>query len=54
MTKTLVYEYSSESAQQDLSNEYQDDRVKMVFKNLVLRAKVALAFEGLSWPSCSD
>ena len=50
MTETLAYGYSSESTQQELSNEYQHDRVLMVFKNiciLVLRMKVALALEGL-------
>ena len=50
MTETLAYGYSSESAQRELSNEYQHSRVSMVFKNLcipVLRAKVASALEGL-------
>ena len=32
MTETLAYGYSSESTQQALSNEYQHDRVQMVFK----------------------
>ena len=32
MTETLAHEYSSESPQQELSNEYQHDRVLMVFK----------------------
>ena len=48
MTKTLAYEYSSESTQQELSNEYQHDRLKMVFTNvcvLVLWMKVASALE---------
>ena len=27
MTKTLAHEYSSESTQRELSNEYQNDRV---------------------------
>ena len=31
MTETLLYGYSSESTQQELSNEYQHDRVKIVF-----------------------
>ena len=50
MTETLAHGYSSESTQQELSNEYQHDRVKMVFKNLwvlVLWAKVASALEAL-------
>ena len=50
MTETLAYGYSSESTQRELSNEYQYDRVWMVFKNLcilVLWMKVALAIEGL-------
>ena len=48
--KPLANGYSSESAQQELSNEYQHDRVLMVFKNLcilMLWAKVATALEGL-------
>ena len=51
MTETLPNGYSSESAQQELSNEYQHDRVKMVFQNrcgFVLLPKVASALEGLS------
>ena len=51
MTETLANGYSSESAQQGLSNEYQYDRVQMVFKYLcvlVLWTKVASAFEGLT------
>ena len=50
MTETLANGYSSESTQRELSNEYQHDRVWMVFKNLcicVLWSKVALALEGL-------
>ena len=50
MTETLAYGYSSESTPQELSNEYQHDRVYMGFKNLsvrVLWTKVASAFEGL-------
>ena len=46
MTETLVYGYSSESTRRALSNEYQHDRVWMVFKNLcvlVLGKKVASA-----------
>ena len=50
MTETLAYGYSSESSQRELSNEYQHDRVEMVFKHLcvlVLWTKVASALEGL-------
>ena len=50
-TETLANGYSTESTQQELSNEYQHDRVKMVFKNLfvlVLWTKVASALEGLT------
>ena len=48
--KPLANGYSSESAQQELSYEYQHDRVLMILKNLcilVLWAKVATALEGL-------
>ena len=54
MTETLAYGYSSESTRQELSNEYQHDRVCMVFKNvcvLVLWTKVATALEGLRIPT---
>ena len=34
MTETLAHGYSSESTQRKLFNEYQHDRVYMVFKNL--------------------
>ena len=50
MTETLANGYSSESTQQELSNEYQHDRVSMVFKDfsiLVLWTNVASALEGL-------
>ena len=50
MNKTLANGYSSESTQQELSNEYQHDRVKMIFKNLcvlVFWMKVVSALEGL-------
>ena len=50
MTETLANGYSSKSAQRELSNEYQHDRVQIVFKNLcilVLWMKVASALEGL-------
>ena len=52
MIETLAHEYSSESTQRELSNEYQHDRVKMVFKNLCilfLWTIVASALEGLIW-----
>ena len=43
MTETQSHRYSSESTQRELSNEYQHDRVKMVFKNccalIVLRMR---------------
>ena len=51
MTETLANWYSSESTQQELSNEYQHDRVTMVFKNLCvleLRTKVASALKVLT------
>ena len=49
-TETLVNGYSSESTLREQSNEYQHDRVSMVFRNLgilVLWTKVASALEGL-------
>ena len=51
MTETLAYGYSYDSTQQELSNEYQHDRVGMVLKIknlciLVLWTKVASALEG--------
>ena len=49
MTETLACGYSSESTQRELSDEYQNDRVWMIFKNLcmlVLWMKVASALEG--------
>ena len=48
--ETLSNGYSSESTQRELSNEYQDDRVSMVFQEsciLVLWTKVVSALEGL-------
>ena len=51
MTQTLTYGYSSESTRRELSNEYQHDRVSMVFINLCIFVhwtKVASALEGLS------
>ena len=53
MTETLAHGYSYESAQRELSNEYQHDRVKMTFKDLcvlVLWTKVASEFRGLNVP----
>ena len=50
MTEALARGYSSESTQRELSNEYQHDRVLMVFQCitlLVLWTKVASALEGL-------
>ena len=49
-TETLANGYSSERTRQELSNEYQDDRVSMVFQEsciLVLKTKVVSALEGL-------
>ena len=48
--ETLAHGYSSEVTQRGLSNEYQHDRVLMVFNNLgvlMFLTEVALAFEGL-------
>ena len=50
MTETLAYGYSSESNQRELSNEYQHDRVKIVFNSLcvlVLWTKGASPLERL-------
>ena len=50
MTKTLSPRFSSESTQRELSNEYQHDKVYMVFKNVCvfeLWTKVASALKGL-------
>ena len=52
MTETLGCGYSYESTLRGLSNEYQHDRVSMIFKNLcvlVLWMIVASALEGLRW-----
>ena len=52
MTETLANGYSYESTQRDLSNEYQHNRVSMVYKKvcvLVLWMKVASALVGLNW-----
>ena len=51
ITETLANGYSFESIRRELSNEYQDDRVSMVFQEsciLVLWTKVVSALEGLS------
>ena len=56
MTETLSNGYSSKSTPQELSNEYQHDRVWMIFKNLcvlVLWTKVASALEGFK-EKCSS
>ena len=50
MSETLANGYSFESTHGELSDEYQHDRVEMVFKDLsilVLRTKVPLALDGL-------
>ena len=50
MTETLANGYSSESALRELSNEYQHDRVCMVFRIFCVLAhwaKVASALEGI-------
>ena len=52
MTETLANGYSSESTRRELSNEYQHNRIKMVFKNiclLVLWTKISSALEGLTF-----
>ena len=46
----MAYGYSSESTQQELSNEYQHDRVRMFLKKkfvFVFQMKVDIAFEEL-------
>ena len=50
MTETLANGYSFESTQRDLSNEYQHERIYVVFKNLciyVIWMKVGSALGGL-------
>ena len=52
MTETLPHGYSSETHQLELSNAYQQNRVKMVLKILhilVLGMKVASALKGLTF-----
>ena len=51
MAETLAYGYSSDSILQELSNEYQHDRVKMffiIFCFFVHCTKVTSASEGLT------
>ena len=51
MAETLAHGYSSERTQQALSNQYQHDRVKKIFKNvcaLLIRMKVASALKKFS------
>ena len=51
LTETLANGYSYESTRRELSNEYQHDRVLMVFEKIcvfVLWMKVASALEGLT------
>ena len=50
ITETLANGYSYESTQQELSNDYQHDRVQMFFRNLcilLLWTKVSSALKGL-------
>ena len=50
MTETLANGYSSESTPRELSNEYQYDRVSMIFKDFCLfglSTNVGSALEGL-------
>ena len=47
MTETLANGYSYESTQQELSNEYQNDRVSKVFAFVWFEKKVASALEEL-------
>ena len=57
MTETMANGYSSESTQRELSNEYQNDRVWMVFKDflsLVPWTKVVSALKGLIVGTSSD
>ena len=51
MTETLANWYSSDRAQQELSNEYQQDRVWMDLKHLsdfISCVKIAAALKGLN------
>ena len=47
ITETLANGYSSESTRRELSNEYQDDRVSMVFQESCIWTKVVSVLEGL-------
>ena len=50
MTETLANRYSSERTQQEISNEYQQDRVWMDFKHLsdfIFCVEIAAALKGL-------
>ena len=54
MTETLAYGYSSQNTQWELSNEYQHDRVYMVFKDLCVillwtKVYIASALEVSNW-----
>ena len=51
MIETLVYGYSSESTQRELSTEYQHDRIKCFSKIFEFLTKVASALEGLIEPT---
>ena len=57
MTETLALGYSYESTQRELSNEYQHDRVMMIFITFFLfvhLTKVTPASEGLSFNQYLD
>ena len=47
MTQTLVNGYTFESTRRELSNEYQYDRVKMIFKNLCIRVLLTVLTSAL-------
>ena len=47
MTETLKYGYSTESTRQELSNEYQHDKVSMVFENFAFLVLWTKVLEGL-------
>ena len=54
MTETLANWYSSDRAQQELSNEYQQDRVWIDFKHLsdfISCVKIAAELKGLKEPN---
>ena len=55
MTETLVNGYLSDSTQQELSNEYPHDSVKMIFKNLcviVLLKVSSLSITRINFKAC--